>query len=321
MATELSPEEKLAKAQLEAQQAAEKAKKAADAAKAAVAASSAINTIIKSIPSSSKPKGIDKIPSLLLNQSVFIEQFLQKKITELVQSKVSDVCLPADQIDQLITQRNNIIDELNKVGKTLDVLTATIVGTNLGFNVFVSLVTTLKRIKTGASTGVKFAPTVPGAVVSLINDLGDISDRITWNNLGTSKLQKIQDALSATVIPVALIGSNLNKLTTQLNQLDTYLKKCASPTSIPLTEVSSNIQEAISAQQQSETTTSETTYQGFVIKIEEVPYSDNINRKKAVGYNVQGVPIISTELSFTASDQTLIDELKLIIDRDNLKAY
>jgi hypothetical protein len=177
MAIELNKEE-LAKAKMEAEQAAEKAKKIKDATKAAVAAASTINTIIKSIPNSSKPKGISKIPNLLLSQSVFIEQFLQKKITELVQDKVSDFCLPADQIDKLISQRNNIVDELNKVGKTLDTLTSTITGVNVGFNTALDIVNALKIAKTGASVAIKAIPVTPGAVASLLSDLGDITNRL-----------------------------------------------------------------------------------------------------------------------------------------------
>jgi hypothetical protein len=39
-----------------------------------------------------------------------------------------------------------------------------------------------------------------------------------------------------------------------------------------------------------------------------------------LGINKSGVKLIETQLSFTLDNQTLIDELKLVIDRDNLKA-
>jgi hypothetical protein len=62
-------------------------------------------------------------------------------------------------------------------------------------------------------------------------------------------------------------------------------------------------------------------YKGFTFQIEEVPFSPTINRKKAIALNQSGITLLETPLSFTTNNQTLIDELKLIIDRDNLKAY
>ena len=75
------------------------------------------------------------------------------------------------------------------------------------------------------------------------------------------------------------------------------------------------------AQQQAEKSPNLSTYQGFIFEIEEVPFSPTVNRKRALGKNQDGITLIQTELSFTPSDKVLIDELKFIIDRDNLKAY
>ena len=70
-----------------------------------------------------------------------------------------------------------------------------------------------------------------------------------------------------------------------------------------------------------ETTTPDNTYQGFTFQIETVAFSLTVNQLRALALNQFGIPVLESELSFTTNPQTLIDELKLIIDRDNLKAY
>jgi hypothetical protein len=64
----------------------------------------------------------------------------------------------------------------------------------------------------------------------------------------------------------------------------------------------------------------DSTYKGFTFEIEEVPFNNTLTRKRALGINKSGIKLIETQLSFTLDNQVLIDELKLIIDRDNLKA-
>ena len=65
----------------------------------------------------------------------------------------------------------------------------------------------------------------------------------------------------------------------------------------------------------------ESTYKGFILDIETRPFTDTVDQNRAVGKNNSGIIMISTEYSFASDPKVLIDELKYIIDRDNLKAY
>jgi hypothetical protein len=103
-----------------------------------------------------------------------------------------------------------------------------------------------------------------------------------------------------------------------LNTIDIYLKECTPESQ--LTPLNDTIKSITLLEKESQSTLNQTTYKGFLIEIEEVPYTDKVNRKRAIGINKSGIKLIETELSFTTNSQTLINELKFIIDRDNLKA-
>jgi hypothetical protein len=61
-------------------------------------------------------------------------------------------------------------------------------------------------------------------------------------------------------------------------------------------------------------------YKGFILEIVEEPYSPTVNRRKAVAINTQGIILLSTPLTFSTEDQVLIEEIKLLIDSNDLKA-
>jgi hypothetical protein len=72
--------------------------------------------------------------------------------------------------------------------------------------------------------------------------------------------------------------------------------------------------------QEQENSYTDTAYKGFSFKIEEVPFSPTVNRRRALAQNSDGITLLQTELSFTSNPDILIQELKLVIDRDNLRA-
>lgn len=115
-----------------------------------------------------------------------------------------------------------------------------------------------------------------------------------------------------------LDDQSLNQLLTILNESPEQLSNISGQSIEPFSDITLQYIEYGTANYNNY---EETSYNGFDIKIVEVPFTSTVVRKKAVGYSPSGIALIQTELSFTTNNQTLVSELKLIIDRDDLKAY
>jgi hypothetical protein len=232
-------------------------------------------------------------------------------------------------IKKIITIRNGLVVSLNTIGKQLDNITKTITGLSTFLSLTEIIISSLDTAKTLLSAASKFIPSppgVPGAITSGLADLESIIRKKLFTPTGEARLPKIAGSIAAAAIPISIINIYIQQLVGILSALDVKLKQCvpdlASNSSFPgLTSLSDNII-SISAQQiQANATINQTTYNGFLIEIETIPYTPTVNRYRAVGKNQSGITLVQTDLSFTLEPQILINELKLIIDKDNLKAY
>jgi hypothetical protein len=267
----------------------------------------------------SDPKSaLVKLSLLLIKKTSDNENLIKLPLENLLKQIPTDGTCPDPQtLQNIIDKRNNIVEFLNKFSTFLDTVIFTYTGVSVAFDVALSTITGLKLTKTTASGGVKILPTAPGFVTALLSDLGDLTDNLTYNSLGESKLVKRKQDLDTLAIALNIVSSFVKNVVTTLNSLDVALSLCLQPNQT-LNPVSNNLQKILTDNQQS---VDDSTYQGFIFKIEEVPFSSTVTRRKAVAFNQSGIPLIETPLSFTTNSQTLINELKLIIDRDNLKAY
>lgn len=280
-----------------------------------------VEALLKSIPDSLKPQGSAKLGNIIYDKGKVIQQLLNPIATKLLADATlpGGVCVPQTTLDRLILERNALVGQLNSIGTSLDTITNSITGLNTFFNLAITTINIISASKTAVSLAAKFLPTVPGAVPSTLSDLEDIKNKLTFTNTGTSKLDKIQSSITTSAISISLVNGYILSIVNILNSLDTILTKCSpNSTYIP---ISKGINDSADAQRQAEATLNQTTYNGFIIEIEEVPYTPTVKRRRALGKNQQGIVLIQTELSFTTNPQTLINELKTIIDRDNLKAY
>ena len=277
-----------------------------------------INTILNSLPEDRKVKGLQKLGQILIQKGTELESQLPSSITNLTSQFTPGSCPDPAILQSIVEKRNNIVSKLNAVGQTLNVVTTTYTGVSSFLDVVLFAISNLKNIKIGVSTAAKAIPFgLPGAIPASLSDLGDATDRLTFDNLGNSKLQKQKDRIDSLVIPIALFSKIIQNIVALLNSLDALILACNDKAS--LDSLSETITQTASNQVQADT--NDGSYKGFTFQIEEVPFSATVNRRKAIALNQQGIPLLETPLSFTTNNQTLIDELKLIIDRDNLKAY
>jgi hypothetical protein len=278
-----------------------------------------INTIQGAIPDNLKKQGVDRISDLLIKKSEEIKSQIEPKlIQEIEKAKDISLCDNIDKLNQLIQTRNNIVDKLNLTSRFLDQTVAVFAGIATFLELLLLTKNILVTSKLIANIGVKFLPVTPGVVTSTVDDLGTAADVITFDNFGNSRLEKARNIVAGSSIAIALISIAIKSSILLLNSLDIELGKCGNTSN--LTPIDPNLLKISSQVEQAEQTLNNSIYKGFTIEIETVPYTNAVNRYKAIGVNSDGIKLIETPLSFTTNQQTLINELKFIIDRDNLKA-
>jgi len=273
-------------------------------------------------PKTLKQQGLERLSTLILNKGIQIKDQIEPQLTKKVLNKLnsvaSNVCLPPNQLDPLIVLRNNIVDQLNRIGLSLDTAIRIIGITNVTLNALLAIASGIRAAKPAAIAAAA-TPATGSPFASLVLNLNDILDKLKYDDLGNPKLQKIKIALDLSAPAISITAVFIAQAIVNLNSIDLILKRC-SPNST-LTPVNEGLIQISQQQDQAETTINQELYNGFVIKLEEVPFTSTIKRRRAIGINQSGISLIQTELSFTTNPEILINELKFIIDRDNLKAY
>jgi len=290
-------------------------------------------TIVEqSTPEELKPKGKAKLGQRILNlgkkilktilpklksmlQQYAIAQFEIAKAEATTPEQIEQIkqqyCPTPEALANLILTRDNIVNQLNSIGNQLGVLDFSIGAIQDVTNSLSQLTTIVEAVKIGVSAASKAIPFgLPGAIPAILNDLETLDDKLI------PFLEKNQGSLNATPVPFAIVISTINKVVRTLGQLDILINFCAPNSQV--VPISNTVKTFSEIQTRSDINSG--SYKGFVLKIEEVPYTATVTRRKAVALNTSGIKLLETPLSFTTNNQTLLGELKFIIDRDNLKA-
>lgn len=296
------------------------------------------NAILNSVPNNLKVQGQQKLSSLFLDQGTKLLSKVVPSLDEIInkfgitnlenqingegidlEALKQEYCPTKPELDKLILQRNNLVEYLNGVGVTLDRLSTTV---NFGAGtatLLQGLINFIKNGKTLAQVALSFIPVSPGAATSAIDVAGDKADTLTFKEDGTPRLPPLTIIASAVSPSISAVQTIILKVVTLLQQVDLLITLC-DPNST-LISTSKSIQDTATNELKAENSSNETTYKGFILEIETKKYTDVVNQNRAVAKNKSGIILISTEYSFASNPNILINELKFIIDRDNLKAY
>jgi len=276
-------------------------------------------------PEDQKPKGTAKLPSLLFTLGSQIPQIIQPSLQNLIANNISNpnVCPDKVTLDKLILERNNIVNSLNNIGAKINQVTTSVTGVSTFLTLILISLGSANAASIAVSQALKIPPLslVPtvGQIPAYLNDVQTLTRITTFDKYGNSRLSKLQGIISSSSLVISIIGTYILTAKQTISLIDDYVKKCDQYAS--LLDTSKTINDIADAQLQAQQTQNQTTYNGFIIEIEEVPYTPTVKQRRAVGKNQSGIVLIQTDLSFTTNNNTLINELKAIIDKDNLKAY
>lgn len=224
-----------------------------------------------------------------------------------------ELCPTDLTLKKLIKKRNDIVNMLNKVATSLNIATAALTSVSITLNIINTLFSILGvAIPTAEYALASTVPATPGFPVVALFKLKDILKD------NQPKLDKFKFIIDGTSLALSLISLTIVVIIGILKALDLFLSKCQ--LNADLTPIASNLIIIAEQQLKASQTPENVTYKGFTIKTETIPYTPTVNRYKAIGINSDGIKLIETSLSFTENKQTLIDELKFTIDKDNLKA-
>ena len=315
-----------------------------------------VQQLEQEIPEDQKPKGIQKLPNFLTRlikttlkislplifnmiREAGIEKFeeTKQKLLDNAKAKATALGLPDPQnlttedldnlkqlacptpatLQSILDKRNNLVNFLNNQQTIVDNIkgTVNISGDLANFLQQTSEVLTLTSFV--INQAIKVIPLIPGAVVSVAKDIDTINESLKFDLNGEARLPKLQAPVSNISVPVNMFSNLLTKLIAILGAFDQLITTCNPELENSLVKFS----DSVLSNTANQVIADGNTYKGFRLEIETFPYTDTVNRNRAVGKNADGIILISTELSFASDPQVLVEELKLIIDRDNLKAY
>ena len=231
---------------------------------------------------------------------------------------VPDICPSVNTLNSILPILNNLINDLNQTGILITDLNKVIGSIAIGGQILQTTSETLNTLIPVLNTAIAAIPPpgLPGAIVSSVNVINKQNEKILFKNDGSPQLPPINSAISSAALKFIVASSSILVLTNILQSIVTLLKQCFPDVNI--NSVDSSVLALAESAKPKDQENSLQGYKGFNLEIINVPFNDILTQRKAVAKNQSGEIVLQTELSFTTENDTLITELKNIIDQSGL---
>ena len=231
---------------------------------------------------------------------------------------VPDICPSVNTLNSILPILNNLINDLNQTGILITDLNKVIGSIAIGGQILQTTSETLNTLIPVLNTAIAAIPPpgLPGAIVSSVNVINKQNEKILFKNDGSPQLPPINSAISSAALKFIVASSSILALTNILQSIVTLLKQCFPDVNI--NSVDSSVLALAESAKPKDQENSLQGYKGFNLEIINVPFNDILTQRKAVAKNQSGEIVLQTELSFTTENDTLITELKNIIDQSGL---
>ena len=254
-----------------------------------------------------------------------IAKFGISKLTDAFKKKFSNFnkksCPNPDELKEIIRKRNKVVRILNAIYKFVDALVKA-----------AGIVLTLIQIFRLVKNIVVNLP-IPQAVgTPPAKDFGGLiaSQPMSATLKSASNLDKFEkliakyEGLTIMILAILTVLKAVLKMALDLLKgLDGLIQTCAADLDdVELEQLNEELAE-IAKEEEEEEGPVDPFINGFELSVISEPNKDGgkILRRRAIARNKDGVILLKGELSYSASDQILIDELKFYITQNDLKAY
>lgn len=271
------------------------------------------------------------LPAILAIISSFGPSIINSILSNKKNALDDTVCPDPEKIKLAIRKRNKLVRDLNRsykivrtVSKILNVTGALLIGLRIGLGILQVLTT------------IPTTPFTPFGLKAFYSGLIEKGFKISEKTL-----EKAGIAVTILSILAGTIGVVLGAIIDLLNKLDFMLQSCSQEeveTTLPDgTVVRRPAVSFIEINQELNTYVDSSTgqvediidpltdkpypYKGFTFEIKnDISQDFRYPKRYAIARNIQGIQVLRSESSFASSPEILIEELKFVIDRDNLRA-